>query len=257
MPTWALASIVFFTCVAGLALSLPRLNGRRRVLAVTGSGIGLVVTVVARRVPDSLLDAWIVPPSLLLVAYWTSGLLYREPMPRAERTLCAIDRLLRIRSVAGKVPRVAAELFELAYIAVYPTIPLALIIHLATSDAPDPHRFWTVILLTDYICFGLLPWVQTRPPRVLEPAPPWRARFRALNLRLLGKTSIQVNTFPSGHAAEALAAFLLVLDAPPPLAGGMLLNAMAISAAAAFGRYHYAADIIAGWVVAVVVWLAA
>jgi membrane-associated phospholipid phosphatase len=72
---------------------------------------------------------------------------------------------------------------------------------------------------------------------------------------LLGKTSIQVNTFPSGHAAEALAAFLLVLDAPALIATAMLLNALAISAGAVFGRYHFAADILAGWAVAVVVWL--
>jgi hypothetical protein len=35
----------------------------------------------------------------------------------------------------------------------------------------------------------------------------------------------------------------------------MLLNALAISAGAVFGRYHFAADILAGWAVAVVVWL--
>jgi membrane-associated phospholipid phosphatase len=75
-------------------------------------------------------------------------------------------------------------------------------------------------------------------------------------VRLLGATSIQVNTFPSGHAAEALAATLLLLGAPWPIAAGMFLNALAISAGTVFGRYHYAADAIAGWAVAIVVWLA-
>jgi len=34
----------------------------------------------------------------------------------------------------------------------------------------------------------------------------------------------------------------------------MFFNTAAISAGAVLGRYHYAADAIAGWIVAVVVW---
>ena len=225
-------------------------------LAVAGSITGVVIVLASRSTPHWILNDWIVPPSLLLIAYWTSGLLYRAPMPRAERALCRIDQILRIRAISAAMPRLVAELLEIAYLAVYPIVPVALILHMTASETPDASRFWTVILVTDYICFGVLPWVQTRPPRALETEPPWPARFRRLNLRLLGKTSIQVNTFPSGHAAEAVAAFLLVLDAPVLLAGWMFVNAMAISAGATFGRYHFATDILAGWAVALIVWLA-
>ncbi len=65
-----------------------------------------------------------------------------------------------------------------------------------------------------------------------------------------------MNTFPSGHAAEALAAALLVLGAPLPIVLLMFVNAVAVSAAAVLGRYHYAADALAGWAVALIVWLA-
>ena len=255
MRTWIGASLLFFSYTAFLGLLLPRLDRRRRTLALTGSIIGTVIALATRSTPHSILHDWIVPPSLLLIGYWTSGLLYQAPMPRAERALCRIDRIFRIREIAAATPRVVAEVLELAYLAVYPIVPVALIIHIATSAAPDPSRFWTMILVTDYICFGVLPWVQTRPPRALETEPPWPSRFRRLNLRLLGKTSIQVNTFPSGHAAEAAAAFLLVLDAPVLLVGGMLVTALAISAGATFGRYHFATDIVAGWAVALIVWL--
>ena len=68
--------------------------------------------------------------------------------------------------------------------------------------------------------------------------------------------SVRVNTFPSGHAAEALAAALLTAAAPAPVNILMLANALAVSAGAVLGRYHYAVDAVAGWVVAVVVWLA-
>src|SRR5918993_125009 len=103
------------------------------------------------------------------------------------------------------------------------------------ADPPEPARFWAVILITDYICFGTLPWIQTRPPRSLEQQEPWRSGLRPLNVRLMTTASIRVNTFPSGHAAEALAATLLVLQAPWPWVLWMFFNAAAISAAAVFG----------------------
>ena len=112
------------------------------------------------------------------------------------------------------------------------------------------------MLITDFVCFGVLPWVQTRPPRALEAGDPWPSSFRAFNLRLLGATSIQVNTFPSGHAAEALAAALLVLGAPPGVVVMMFAAALAVSAGAVLGRYHYLADALAGWAVAVAVFWA-
>ena len=146
------------------------------------------------------------------------------------------------------------ELLEASYAGVYLLIPVALFVHLWYSVSPDPNRFWSVVLITDFICFGMLPWVQTRPPRALEGVDPWRSRLRRFNLRLLGSTSIQVNTFPSGHAAEAVVAALLVLDAPAAIVGLMLLAAFAVSAGAVLGRYHYLADAVAGWIVAAAVW---
>jgi membrane-associated phospholipid phosphatase len=202
-----------------------------------------------------LLHGWLLPPLLLLLAYWTSGLLFTAPMPRAEQALRQIDHVLRVRAISSGMPRGIAELLEFSYAAVYALIPIALALQLQFTAPPDPDRFWTVILVTDYVCFAVLPWIQTRPPRALEPGDPWRSSLRALNLRVLGAASIRVNTFPSGHAAEALAAALLVSNAPFPVVAWRLFNALAVSAGAVFGRYHYATDAIAGWLVALTVWL--
>jgi membrane-associated phospholipid phosphatase len=199
---------------------------------------------------------WILPPAVLLLGYWVSGLLFAAPMPRVERLLETVDRALGIDRLAAGAPTWIANLLEIAYVAVYPVVPFALAIHLLTSAEPDADRFWTVILVTDFICFGVLPWVQTRPPRALRRADPWRSCVRAANLALLGRTSIQVNTFPSGHVAEALAAALLVADAPWPLAAAVATMAVCISVGAVLGRYHYAMDAVAGIVVALVVWVA-
>ncbi|MCA1561500.1 MAG: phosphatase PAP2 family protein [Acidobacteria bacterium] len=253
MSPWIAASGVFFVYVAIVAMIVPHLPSRKRMQAMCGAVAGLAITAAASRTANFILMDWVMPPMALLTAYWASGRLFVRPMPTAERALAAVDRALGIQDVAARTPPWMAEFLELAYAWVYPTIPLALAISMAFVPGADPERFWSVILVTDYICFGMLPWVQTRPPRAIETEPPWQARFRRVNLGLLGSASIQVNTFPSGHAAEALASAFLVVGAPSVLVIWMFFNAAAISAGTVLGRYHYAADVIAGWVVAIVV----
>jgi hypothetical protein len=256
MRDWIAASLAFFSYVAILGLILPGLRARARRFACGGAFAGLVMCAAAYFSPaNTIVMRWILPPSLLLLGYWTSGLLFTAPMPRAERALEAMDTALNVDRCAQATPRWLAEVLEFAYAGIYPLIPIALLIHLTTSRHADVDRFWTVILITDYICFAVLPWVQTRPPRALRTADPWTAGMRRLNLRIVGKASIQANTFPSGHAAEGLAAALLVLDAPWPLAASVALAAILVSTGTVLGRYHYAADAMAGWFVAAGVWL--
>jgi membrane-associated phospholipid phosphatase len=253
MHVWETASAVFFVYTATLAAATPGLERRAR--AAGGSVAGLLVAA-ASLVAGPLLHDWVLPPAVLLIAYWTSGALWTAPMPRAERMLMRFDVAAGVPSTSARMPRALAELLELAYVGVYPLIPIAFALHLLFVPEPDIDRFWTVILVTDFVCFGMLPWVQTRPPRALEERPPWTATVRGFNLKLLGAASIHVNTFPSGHAAEALAAVFLVLGAPLPIVLAMLFIALAISAGTVYGRYHYLADALLGWVVALGVWLA-
>lgn len=254
---WEIASGVFFLYTVLVAMGMRRLESRARAraLAIAAAGLGLTLAAAALP-PVVVLHDWLLPPALLLLAYWGSGFLFVAPMPAAERALMSGDAAVRIRALSARAPRAVAELLEVAYAGVYLLIPVALVISAALTAGHDAERFWTVILVTDYICFGVLPWVQTRPPRALEDGEPWAASFRRFNLRLLGAASIQVNTLPSGHSAEALAAALLVVDAPLPVVIWMFFNAAAVSGGAVFGRYHYAADAVAGWFVALAVWLA-
>jgi membrane-associated phospholipid phosphatase len=252
MQPWELASAAFFLYTAAVALLPRRLDRRRRDLALAGSAAGIAVAVLCHRLPvDGVVHVWILPPLLLLAAYWTSGLLFVAPMPAAESWLRRVDAALRVERQAARTPRPAAEVLEVAYSGVYPLVPLAPWLALASGVPAD--RFWTVVLVTDFVCFGCLPWIQTRPPRAFMTSPPWRSSWRRINAGLLN-ASVRVNTFPSGHAAEALAAALLVSSTSPAVAGWMFFNAAAISAGAVYGRYHYAADAFAGWLVAWLVW---
>ncbi len=149
----------------------------------------------------------------------------------------------------------SSKSWKFSYAGVYGLIPIALVLHLLLASRPDADRFWTVILVTDFVCFGFLPWIQTRPPRALEAGEPWPSSLRSFNLRVLGAASIRVNTFPSGHAAEGLAAALLVASVSPVVFVSILVAGAAVAAGAVLGRYHYAVDAFAGWLVALAVWL--
>lgn len=254
MPGWAAASVPYFIYVAAMALIVRDLPLRARGRAVLVAGLGLAVTALASGFDAFWLRFFVLPPVVLLISYWCCGFLWVGPMFRAERLLADSDAVLGVRAIAARMPAIAIGILEVAYAGVYPLIPIAFGLHVWFSASPDADRFWTVVLVTDFICFGMLPWIQTRPPRALEGAHPWQSPLRSFNVKLLGATSIGVNTVPSGHAAEAFAAALLVSDAPWPMAAAMWIAALAVSAGAVFGRYHYAVDAIAGWIVAIAVW---
>ena len=256
MRAWIVASLVFFVYVLAVAPLVRGLARQARRLAAVGSFAGLAIAAGAHLArPTPLLHDWLIPPVLLLLGYWTSGLLFAAPMPRVEAALWAMDTWLNVEPAARATPRWLADVLEAAYVGVYLLVPLALVIHVASADQPDPARFWTVILITDFVCFAFLAWIQTRPPRALSAFQPWDTAARRFNLRLLGSTSIQANTFPSGHAAEGVAAALLVATAPWPVSAAVGVAALLVSAGAVLGRYHYAADAFAGWAVAVMVWM--
>ena len=255
MSIWLLASVTFFAYLIAVALVMRGPGPGARLAVLSGSATGLAICALAHVTdPSAVLDRWVFPPALLLLGYWTSGVLFHTPMVHLERRLCALDRAVRVDAAVHATPSWLRELLELAYAGVYVLVPAVLVVHLTMSPSPDADRFWGIVLAIDFICFGTLPWVQTRPPRSLAGARPWRARFRPVNLHMLSKGSIQANTFPSGHAAEAAAAALLAIGTPWPVALAAAVAAVMVTAGAVLGRYHYAADAVAGWAVAVAVW---
>ena len=129
---------------------------------------------------------------------------------------------------------------------------LAWLGHASVAD-----RFWTLVLLGELGSFGMLPWIQTRPPRTLETDSAIDRRpllLRRLNRFMVRTTSIQVNTFPSGHVAGSLATAIAVSEVLPSLTPWMFGAAIVIAVATVIGRYHYAADAVAGAVLTLVVW---
>jgi len=126
------------------------------------------------------------------------------------------------------------------------------------SEHPDQIEwFWRVVLVAEFACYGMLPWIQTRPPRAIEATRNTAlelAHLRRLNLAIATRASIQVNTLPSGHAAGAFATALVIASIQPRTGVAFLFLALSISVATVLGRYHYVVDTVLGVLVALVVW---
>jgi membrane-associated phospholipid phosphatase len=229
----------------------------------------LALAVVAiSQVPDA--PAWRAvrdwaPGLYLLAGYWLPGRLFSDPNERLERWLLAADSSClgpRVVSATLSLPGIVLEYLELAYLLCYPLVPLAFgVVYFGSRDPASlsavADGYWTAVLLAVFSCYGLLPWLPTRPPRALLIAGVTsRSVVRRLNHIVLNRASIQVNTFPSGHVAAALASALAV-GALFPLAGAIIgLLAVSIAVAAVVGRYHYGADVVLGALAAVLAFAA-
>ncbi len=154
----------------------------------------------------SVVRDWL-PAVWLLLGYWLPGGLQHEPMPGVEAWLRASDRWLHKTPWAREAASVALGG------AGGRLLPRP---RLRAGGIPDPgprrtrrfEHFWTPVLLAGYACYGTLPWLQARPPRLVEsadaeaggdrrrPLPLRRGRVRGWNERVLDLVSVKANTLP-------------------------------------------------------------
>lgn len=253
-------TVGFCTYCVIAALVAPALPARRRAaivfIAMALGGLAAFAPLAPWR-NSLLLRDWILPAiAYLLGGYYLSGLFYVAPMPRLETRLVALDRRLGASAWSPRLPVAAVEFLEVSYLAVYAMVGLGPLVAYAAAGVTEVERYWTIILTADYICFACMPWAQTRTPRALEgEAPASRSFVRRLNLMVLGGFSHERNTFPSGHAAEALSVVLALARASPAVAAALVPFAIGVGVGSVAGRYHFAADAIAGYAVAIAVWL--
>ncbi len=113
-------------------------------------------------------------------------------------------------------------------------------------------RFYVILLTGTLVSYALFPYFPSRPPRLAFPevgAPVANNVFRTLNLFLLRNATIHSAVFPSAHVSAAFSvawAMFLVLPEHKAYGWTLLIYALIVAIATIYGRYHYAADAIAG-----------
>lgn len=258
---WVVCAFFTYLCLLAVCRPLARRH-RLRVCAVSIVCIGLSVLLSQLR-PSPVLQIvreWI-PGIYLMQGYWLCGLFFERPMTAVERRLIDIDRVL-FRTLKGseflrRGPRVVLEYFELTYLLAYPFVPASFGVFCWLGARANADSFWTALLIGGFGAYGMLPWIQTRPPRTFEHVGPADARglfFRRLNVTVLDHASVQVNTFPSGHASITFAAALAVSTVDMGLGLVFGIVAASITIATVLGRYHYAVDSIVGLLLGAVAW---
>lgn len=265
-PTeWLNLAYFSFFLILSRMISLNSVK-RRRVLWIGTSAIFLlIVTVMLDEVfhsSETSVFRNFLPAVLMVFAYWQSGQFYLRPNLRLQQSLHNLDR-----EIARFLDRFRFNIrfkmwidtyLEIAYLFCYPMVPLGVAVFYLMKLDPRAQEFWTIVLPPSYICYALVAFAQTHPPRVLEgtgigdqkPGP-----IRKFNMGIIQHTSIQINTFPSAHAASSMAVALALIQFVPVAGWIFLWVAMSIAIAAVVGRYHFVADVVLGAAIALI-WFA-
>jgi membrane-associated phospholipid phosphatase len=265
MLRWEWIALAYFSYLAAIAAVHPTFVRARRPAVAAGAIAWTVLPLVVAWSGGWTSDLWhaLVPVPILLAGYWLSGCFFVRPMPGIERWLKRIDDIclqwVGAQQWAKAMRRYGGRYLELAYLLVYVVVPAGAVTLMAAGHADAIARFWATVILAAFASYGALPWVQTRPPRVMdgldgrdgghEPV-----LLRRLNLWVLGRASIQANTVPSGHAATATAVALAVGAAMPEARAILLVISASIVVATVVGRYHFVLDSVAGVLVGIGAW---
>ena len=258
----------FTVLLAAIAWFYP-LARRRQLIASALAIIGLGAIVLEwyssrwlNPLAASVLRDWL-PVLLLLFPYWQVGQFFTRADPVAEKRLAMFDheffRAFGIVPAETSVGPATVVYLELAYLMVYPLMPLGLATLYATHSRQFVNYYWIVVLLATYICLAITPFVRAMPPRALAGYETFRmppSKLGAFNRFILRHGSIQAITFPSAHVTSSMAASMVLLRVQPWAGLIFLLIALSIAVATVMGGYHYAADALLAMVLAIVVFAA-
>ncbi|MBI3050442.1 MAG: phosphatase PAP2 family protein [Acidobacteria bacterium] len=264
-------STAFFVVMAAAAFLTRAPHHRRRRVALLSVGGAAAVVAASYMLPADvrlwlghvyLVAGYRLPALLVPVGPAEAGRHVRgtdpgsrlpDPEPFEAWLIRTDERWFRFRPA---IPAWAAHVLELSYLFCYLLVPAAFVFIWMAASAGAADRFWAAVLLAGFACYGLLPWLVSRPPRIRYVAPVASAAgIRRLNLYILGRASHGFNTFPSGHVAVSVAAALEVFSVSTSAGLAALIVALAIAAGAVAGRYHYVIDVVVGGAVGAAAWL--
>lgn len=238
-----LALAVFVLVAALLAMLVAAESyGSREIFSVARDWIPLALTLVAYREMD-----WFSPrvrnfDMELRWVEWDRRLLYGAGFERA------------IESLGALLP----AYLELCYLLVYAVGPISVAILYGQRRRELVNRLLLVYLAGSLLAYALLPYFPSDPPRTLFAAtdlPNVITPIRTFNLWIVRGYGIHSSVFPSAHVSSAFSAawaLLWLLPEKRRYGWGMLAYAVSVAVATVYGRYHYAADAIAGFGVSLI-----
>jgi membrane-associated phospholipid phosphatase len=237
---------------------VPPLTFPRRALLTIAAAVSAAAVWATAHAAPPFAREW-APMAYILAGYFLSGLLFVAPSAAIESWLIGWDRRLLIDPASrfARWPRAVVAVLELTYMGCFLLIPAGLAILKLSGQGASVDRYWTMVIAAEFAAFGMLAFIQTRPPWAIERKPELAdPAIHRLATHMVENMTIGANTFPSGHAAGSLAVALAVAGSVPWAGAALLVIAAAICLGCIVGRYHYVIDVVAGAAVAVALWLA-
>jgi membrane-associated phospholipid phosphatase len=270
---WVVA--VFFSWTTVLALVLP-ISGHMRARTLIANVVVLLLYVWLfrlQRYPLAQITRDWFPQALMILAYKQMG--WFAPATHTnlrEHQWIVWDRLLldRLhgRAIIESLGPILPSLLELSYALVYAVPPITMAVIYATGLRRRTDTLLTIYLLGLFLCYAQFPFWPSEPPRVVFPGednPTVHTAMRSFNLWLVGNYGIHTSVFPSAHVSGAVAAAFGIAYLLPQRRRLVLVYfvySVLVAIATVYGRYHYAVDAAAGFLVGVFgflfgVWLTA
>lgn len=222
---------------------------------------GALVWILSRR-PSILRD--LAPAAFTLAAYremnWFTPARYDHHF---EQVWIVWDRWLlggggHLRAWIESAGAVLPTYFELCYALVYAIAPVSIALLFWTHHRRRINIFWIAYLTGTLGAYAMFPYFPSEPPRIVfagADLPHIVTGLRRLNLWIVGGYGIHSSVFPSAHVSSALSAAWGLLAAIPErrwIGWTMAAYGFSVAVATVYGRYHFAADGIAGIAVSLV-----
>jgi membrane-associated phospholipid phosphatase len=163
-----------------------------------------------------------------------------------------------VRALIESVGKVIPYYLELCYLLVYAVAQFCVALLYIEGLRQYVDRFLLVFLIGTLGSYALFPYFPSEPPRFAFPGvdnPSYITLLHRLNVFILAKGTIHVGVFPSAHVSSAFSAawaLFWLLPRRPAFGWSLLVYAISVSIATVYGRYHYFADVLAGFGVSLV-----
>ncbi len=234
--------VLLLICVLLGCLALAQKTHFSQAVSIIRDWVPMALTLLAFRQMELFVPAQYSSAYELAWIRWDNVVLYQWGLKKG------------IESLGPVIP----AYLELCYLLVYGLGTFCIIVLWVKMHRESVDRFYVILLTGTLLSYGLFPYFPTRPPRLAFPAvgfPVAQDVFRSFNLFLLRKATIHSGVFPSAHVSSAFAAawaMFLVLPRRKTLAWGLLVYAFSVAVATVYGRYHYAADAVAGFAISLI-----
>ena len=266
LPEWLFVSyFAYIVILSGFFRDRPNLHAQPIVYLVAATLFFLLLNRLQRGMltePIAILRDWL-PIAFLVIAFREMELFVPLKFELVLETgWIKLDRLVLHdwgwRAAIESTGQILPFYLEFCYLLVYglAAFSLAWIAVLGNRRLID--YFWAVYLAGTLSAYALFPYFPSLPPRYAFPtveAPQVITLVRTFNLAILRDATIHSGVFPSAHVSSAFSAVWAVHFIFPKkhwLARLMAVYAISVSIATVYGRYHYVADVLAGFAVSLI-----